>query len=360
MTDYNLEYTSDIDNNNAEIPISTNSLEASTSGLNADGEFEGSRQSTKNKHHISGSKRLKIKKIIGVKSNNSSGVKSSVKSGDQVISKIFKEETECKIGDGKAPICSPKKTLVVMKKFAEKKGKRVKTAKNIVETVKDLLNCNSESCILKRKDFVEFAAKNNHDLEQILNNFFKPNGPSHSFNFLSNFNIDDVLDQFEKRFKSRKFLHIPFQMRDFEKIGSHLATVDLAKEFSNGYQTFGVVLNTDYSSGKGIHWFCIFGELYPDKIEIEYFNSSGKSPLEEVQAWMNKTMHYLEKEMNMPVNLVYTTGMQFQHDRHSCGVYCLSYIWLRLEGVPHTWFNKRNFNDDIMHQMRKKLFRHEV
>ena len=149
-------------------------------------------------------------------------------------------------------------------------------------------------------------------------------------------------------------------MRDFEKIGSELSRIDLAREFKNGKTSFGVVLNTDWAEGNGIHWYCIFGEKRKNKIQIEYFNSSGKEPLTETQAWLQKTKHYLMRELKIPVEIVYSTGIQFQNDEHSCGVYCLMYLWLRLEGVSNNWFKAENFNDTFMHRARKALFRHEV
>ena len=38
---------------------------------------------------------------------------------------------------------------------------------------------------------------------------------------------------------------------------------------------FGMVCNTDSSSGSGIHWFSIFIDFTLNPIQIEYFNSSG-------------------------------------------------------------------------------------
>lgn len=146
-------------------------------------------------------------------------------------------------------------------------------------------------------------------------------------------------------------------MRDFEKVGTKLSTIDLADEFKSGRKTFGVVLNTDWSSGRGIHWFCLFGEDLGDKIMLEYFNSSGKAPLPEIQAWLNKTKHHLEKNLKKDVTITYTTGTRFQNDDHSCGVYCLCYIWLRLEKVYANHFNINNFNDKFMNKARNNLFR---
>jgi hypothetical protein len=277
---------------------------------------------------------------------------------DAIAHKIFNEVTECGFDGSKKSVCSPKHVVDKMKQFIEKHGKKVDNdPTKIVGTIKDMLDCNSESCVLKRKDFLSFANKNN--LDDVLNRFFKPEGPATHFGLLSNFNIDDVLDQFETHFKGRSFLHVPFQMRDFEKIGTQLATTDIASKFNTGYKTFGVVLNTDVSSGAGIHWFCLFGEHIGDKIILEYFNSSGREPLPEVQAWLQKTKHHIQKTNNITVEIHYSTGIRFQADSHSCGVYCLCYIWLRLEKVSTKWFKASNFGDSLMHKARKNLFRHD-
>jgi hypothetical protein len=278
---------------------------------------------------------------------------------DAVAKKLADADSgECAFSaGGSGAVCSPKHVVDKMKQFAKVKGKTAVVAfddRRAVETVKDLLNCNSESCILKRPDFQEFARLNN--IDALLDSFFKPAGPK-GFGLLSNFNIDDVLDQFVKRFESRKFLHIPFQMRDFQRVGTKLSTVNLAREFKGGARCFGVVLNTDVSTGRGIHWFCLFGEHYGDQIVLEYFNSSGRPPLPEVQAWLLKTKHHLAKEMKLPVDIWYSTGIQFQDDDHSCGVYCLCYIWLRLERVSPKWFKSTKFNDSLMHRARDVLFR---
>lgn len=279
-------------------------------------------------------------------------------SDDQIANRIFNEVNECHFADDKKPVCSPTNVINKMKTFIEKKGTKVENNPvKIVGTIKEMLDCKSESCVLKRPDFVEFAKSAN--LNDVLDQFFKPKGPATNFGLLSNFNIDDVLDQFEQRFKHRRFLHIPFQMRDFEKVGTQLATTDLAEKFKSSYDTFGVVLNTDYSTGGGIHWFCLFGEKTNGKITLEYFNSSGYAPLTEVQVWLQKTKHHITKTLQIPVDIVYSTGIKFQSDEHSCGVYCLAYIWLRLEAISPNWFKANNFGDSHMHKLRKNLFRHE-
>jgi hypothetical protein len=296
--------------------------------------------------------------VVHVGTVGQTGLTSEVNGGkrnpEELVTKIFNTPSECTFKDANhKAVCSPKHIVDKMAEFLDTKEKN---PKKIVDNMKERMNCNSESCILKSEEFKRFAQISG--LDTILDEFFKPSGPSQTFGLLSNVNIDNVLDQLENRFKG--FLHIPYQMRDFANVGSELARVDLADQFNNkGIKSFGVVLNTDWSSGRGIHWYCIFGSKVGNKVIIEYFNSSGLAPLPETQAWLQKTKHYLNIK-GMDSDIKYTTGIQFQNDDHSCGVYCLMYIWLRLEGVPHSWFKADNFDDSFMHKARKVLFRHEV
>lgn len=280
------------------------------------------------------------------------------KHAEKVVDQLLNNPSECALDKDRKPVCSPTSVVTKMAEFLKEKENVHIDHKNpvkVVNTLKERMNCDSESCILKSPDFIAFAKLT--QVDNILEEFFKPAGPATTFSWLSNFNVDTVLDQLEQKFDG--FLHIPYQMRDFEKVGSELAKIDLAKKFKEGIKTFGVVLNVDYSSGNGIHWYCIFGEKINGKIVLEYFNSSGQEPLPETQAWLQKTKHYLNKELGIPVEVKYSTGVQFQNDQHSCGVYCLMYIWLRLEGISNNWFKAENFNDKFMHKARAVLFRDE-
>ncbi len=226
-----------------------------------------------------------------------------------------------------------------------------KSKKDIVEKAKKKLGCDSESCVIvKTADKLGIG-----DVTAFLQKYFKPHGPHNSFGLLSNVNIDEMLKKLSEQFPTRKFLHIPYQMRDFDAVKSELATVNIANEFANGHRTFGVVLNTDVSTGGGIHWFCLFGEKRGDNIQLEYFNSSGRPPLEEVQILLNRMKSSVEQKWN--TKIYYSTGINFQQDNHSCGVYCVAYIWFRLLGIPAQWFRAENFNDGLMHAMRKYVFR---
>ena len=268
--------------------------------------------------------------------------------------------SECAHDKTQSAICSPKVAIKKLSKFVGVSG----SDKQIIEAVKKKTGCETESCIYKKKEVQDFLTDD--QVKNILKEYFKPSGPAFTTDWLSNYNIDDVLNQFEKKYKS--FYHVYFQMRDFEKnkltpsekrnperLKYSLGDIDFAKKIKEGYKTFGCVLNTDWSSGNGEHWFCVFGDFRKSPYQLEYFNSSGEAPLDEVQVWLDRTKHQLEKNTGKKVNLI-ICRTQHQYDSHSCGPYSLFYIVNRLKGVPAEVFNKDIGGDKKMKQWRRLLF----
>ncbi len=268
--------------------------------------------------------------------------------------------SECAHDKTQAAICSPKSAIRKLSKFTGVDGPNEK----ILEAAKKKTSCKTEACIYKNKEVQNFIS--NDEVTEILKEHFKPSGPAFSTEWLSNYNIDDVLDQFSKKHKS--FYHVYFQMRDFEKnklkpsekanpemLHRSLADIDFAKQIKEGTRSFGCVLNTDLSSGSGQHWFCLFGDFRKQPYQLEYFNSAGDAPLDEVQVWLDKTKHQIMKDTGKPVKLV-ICRTHHQRDGHSCGPYSLFYIVNRLKGVPSEAFNKDIGGDARMLKWRKELF----
>ena len=235
-----------------------------------------------------------------------------------------------------------------------------------IEAAKEVTNCSTEACVLQKPAIVSGLGRDT--VEKELETRFKPEGPLGYTELLNNFNIDEVLDQMTKAFKG--FYHIPFQMIDFAeqartdsdgvRTGSfardrNLATIDIIKKYKEGYRQFGVVLNTDYSSGPGKHWFCIFIDMKSKPFTIEYFNSSGNMPLVQVSAWMIDTKMKLS-ELG-PTEVVRVATERLQEDDYSCGVWSLYYIVSRLNGVEPDAFKSSRLNDDLMYSFRKYFFR---
>jgi hypothetical protein len=281
--------------------------------------------------------------------------------------------SECAHHMEQKQICSPESVVEKIGRFIGAAGASQDV---IFDKGKKKYNCSHESCVL-----IKVAeATGDKTIRHVLDTFFKPNGPADTHDWLSNINIDEVLDQIAKKHKD--FLHIPFQMRDFAEIQPNpgqiermkramssdeleqalmrnLSTVDLAKKYKQGYLRYGVVFNTDTSKGPGQHWFCLYGDMSTTPMTLEYFNSTGEPPLDEIRIWMDTTRHHLTKKLGRPTEVV-DQVRRHQTDGHSCGPYALYYIMSRLEGVPARVFQTEIIPDEIMHRFRPHLFRREV
>ena len=273
---------------------------------------------------------------------------------------LLKETNECAFNiEAKTGVCMDDNIVSKLKKYATDKNLVVKTGKDTIDKLKDVFNCKNESCLLTKSEIKDVIG--HYNAETQLDNRFKPEGPFDSNEWFSNVNIDKVLKQIEEKYKEKKFLHIEFQMRDFERTGSELSKIDLAKEYNNGVRCFGVVFNTDISSGRGQHWFSMFGDFKTEPFTLEYFNSTGQDPLPEISQWMKKTKHHMEKTLDKKVNDVVVSKISNQSDNHSCGSYSLYYIISRLDDIPYKYFTKNKIGDATMHTFRQHhLFRQPI
>lgn len=112
---------------------------------------------------------------------------------------------------------------------------QVNDDKKVKEVLKQKTGCETEACILKHNII---KPKLGEDLvRNALKEYYKPKGPANSTEWLSNVDIDTVLEQMQKKYTDKKFKHINYQMIDFSKTRSELATMDWPTEYKKGYRT---------------------------------------------------------------------------------------------------------------------------
>lgn len=270
-----------------------------------------------------------------------------------------KDKSECAFHVN-TKVCTP---IDYLKKILKNVGQDARFAESdgaeaALSKLKKHMNCPTEECVIESAESKELISYS--DKQTILKNFFKPMGPDKESAWLSNFEIDDVLDQIEKKYPS--FLHLYFHMRDFAKNQPgylNLATLDWPAEMKKGKKQFGVIINTDSSRGNGIHWFAIFGDFSRQPYTIEYFNSSGEQPLSEISAWMREAGARWAAELGVYIPQVIVSDIIYQDDNYSCGTYSLYYIMSRLSGTELSYFtdNKNIINDSLMRQFRRYIYR---
>ena len=267
-----------------------------------------------------------------------------------ILKKI--EKNECKFGRKiENNICSDNNVIKMMEDMLKKLSyKNIgHEPLEIIKKSNEITNCNSESCIISSKPFIKLYGE--EKAETIKRKLFKPYGPWDDNSWLSNSNIDEVVNQWVEIYPGHH--HFDFKMRD------NLKQINISREYKRGMNSFSIVVNTDITTGNGIHWFCIFGEFKDDEITIEYFNSSGELPLPETHEWLVLTKNNLEKNIkDKKIEYIIVSKLQLQKSSSECGVFSLWYIWLRLNEYPYNIINEPSMaTDKIMYQFRTYIFR---
>ena len=96
---------------------------------------------------------------------------------------------------------------------------------------------------------------------------------------------------------------------------------DLPDNVSDRPQTF--VVNTDFCSGKGIHWVVFH---FPKSGSVEFFDSLGNAP-ETYQRHFREVLI-----LNGPQYCVVRNQLQ-PDDSDTCGLYCVYYVKMRCRGI---------------------------
>lgn len=252
---------------------------------------------------------------------------------------------------------------------------REEMIEKLTEKLKNKCN-NNQKCWMTQK-FVK-NMKNKEIKKELYHSTFRPSGPrykegSKNGEWLSTSHINNILQQYEEKYKDFKFLgahpvdfetlpnnYYSFIPNYFIEVNSPLLMVrtqtiidnlDLFKEA--GKTKLGLVINTDNHNGSGEHWIGLFFDIKKCKI---YFNDSvGDEPPKEVKKFINRLIKYMKK-IKRDIEYCYN-DIQAQYGNSECGVYSCNFIIEML-------INKFSFNeicqlkipDKAMLKLRNKLF----
>jgi hypothetical protein len=268
------------------------------------------------------------------------GVKSTIKDVKEDI------DNEC---FGRKDTCLPKE---IIKKIAKELSIENTQPKKIIEEAKKSLKCSSEKCLVESMNHLF----DNADEQKKIKLAFKPKGPRDNDDWLSNKDIDNVLDQWalDPEFK---LYNVSFQMIDFDEFPDNkLLNFNAWEAYQQNYRTFCCVLNTDVSTGPGKHWFCVFIDMRTKPFSVEYFETGGMPIPASIHKWLVKQGALLRE--HIPTNNIIATDYnQIQKSKTECGVFSLFYIYCRLNGYSYTNFNDPSkITDDIMYKFRNYLY----
>ena len=240
------------------------------------------------------------------------------------------------------------------------------TPAEIIEKAKSHTGCESQTCVV---DAVSGKLPH-HEIETELRSSMPIEGPTDKA-LLSNVPIDSMMRAYEHKFPG--FFAYNFNMRNYfdysfrsGRVVEHpdtLATIQVKDLLSGAYnqqeyKCCGCIINQDVYQGGGTHWMALFADWRTDSPTVEFFNSSGNGPRPEWVSWLVKTKNQLRK-LYPAARIINVSSIKHQKSRTECGVYSLYYIYARLRGISHEYFNRAMIPDKLMFEFRQVLFKNK-
>lgn len=268
-------------------------------------------------------------------------------------SELFKGHTnpESECVDGVTGSCLSKLGEKKLKEYVKSPKKSIE---DYVEAAKEKSGCKTNKCVAETlfksylaKPEAEQKAEEVEQLKEDAEVHFKPQGPANSTKWLSNLDIEKILNSWAHIYGDSCTI-FPFCMIDFEKTNELFNDLNIDKLKKAKLKAI-CVLNTDVSTGPGKHWICVCIDATTENPVIEYFDSGGNPPPKELHKKL------LEWSTKYSATIKYST-VKHQRENTECGVYCLFFIDKRLRGEPYEYFLDKRISDENMQKFRKYLF----
>lgn len=214
--------------------------------------------------------------------------------------------------------------------------------------------CNNEFCWTNKI--------NSNDIKQLKKNIFRPSKPKlweqKPREWLNTINIQDVMIQYEKKYKDFKFfgaVPIDFDLKSgFNQcIISELCKIDISNLYKNGKSKIGVVFNLDKHSESGSHWISMYTDI--NKEIIGYWDSYGYTPPKEVTKLMNKIKKQADTSLNKNMNIK-INKKRHQYKNSECGMYSMYFIIEQLKGSSFDNICNNIIKDDDIFKKRKEYY----
>jgi hypothetical protein len=214
--------------------------------------------------------------------------------------------------------------------------------------------CTTQECWTKQ-DFVKHLnAKIKEELEKYT---FRPKGPEGKWEWLNTLNINDVMNQYEKKYPEFDYLGtVPIDFDDLPKLG--IKNLDFNQLVNKGKTKIGIVFNLDKHNESGSHWVALFADL--KKCQIYFFDSYGTEPEPEIRKLVRRIANFCKEKYNIPESKIITDYNKKRHQfgDSECGVYSMNFILRMLEtGDFEKSILSERITDNAVNQCRGVYFR---
>jgi len=183
---------------------------------------------------------------------------------------------------------------------------------------------------------------------------WRAEGPQGRFEWLNTLHIEDVMEQYEAKYKDFKFLGaVPIDFDDFERFG--IKNLDFAKLISDGVTKLGVIFNLDKHNESGSHWVASYADISSGK--IYFFDSYGLPPAPQIRKYMRRLEAFCSNHMKIKNVVIDYNKEQHQKENSECGVYSLNFIIRLLGGGDFKKIEREKMSDKEVNKCRKIYFR---
>lgn len=238
--------------------------------------------------------------------------------------------------------------------------KKIKISKNKSKLWKQIhekmkYRCNDELC------WTEGVAE--------LKKRFRPKRPKEWYSnpreWLSNFDIQNVMVQYEKKYKTFKFLGVfpdDYDHKIFMNtcVAEELCKLDLKDLLKSNRYQFGVVFNTDPHYLGGSHWVAVYINVNRNskKYGFYYYDSNAQSPSKYVVKLFNQVklqVKDINKDKDKFVMNINKNKHQFKNTE--CGMFSMDFIinMLKPKNTFDTVCNRKITDDDVF-KLRDEYF----
>lgn len=209
--------------------------------------------------------------------------------------------------------------------------------------------CDDQKCWVKQKFF---QVLEDGIQEELLKYTWRPKGPQGKFTWLNTFNIQDSMEQYEKKYPDFKFLGaVPIDFDDLPRLGIKDLDFEKLTRLDNK-RRFGIIFNLDEHDKDGSHWVSLFADL--EKGTVYFSDSYGVEPELRIRKFMRRIARYIQQGGKNPI--VDYNKHRAQRKGSECGVYSIAFILRQLKGDSFEQICKEKVPDDVINHCRKVYF----
>jgi len=203
---------------------------------------------------------------------------------------------------------------------------------------------------IKHKFSSYMQENDKHNLENMV---FRTDGPQGKFDWLSTFDINYALAQYENKYPDFKFLGaVPIDFNDLDYLP--FKNLDFDSLTNEGKKRIGVVFNLDEHDKGGSHWVSLFADL--EKSQIYFSDSYGTKPVKRIIDFIKRIENYLENNNLSNIDVRYNRT-QHQKGGSECGVYSINFILRLLKGKTFDHITQKRVPDEKVNKCRNIYFK---